>query len=435
MGKWKRIITTLVAGGLALTIVAGLAACGSTSAGSKGTIKICTELPVTQADASAGKPAQNGATLAIKQAQDNHTIAGYDLVQVNYDDVGASGTHDPTVGANNIRDAIGHAEIAACDGPFNSSVAKSEMPVANQAPLGLISPSNTNQTLTKPQYGATAQYRPTGKVTYFRVCTTDDIQGPAMADYYYDQLKNASGGPVRNVYVVNDTETYGAGIAQTFSDEFKKKGGTIIANDGLVFSSTPDYGPEATKIASHTPDAIYFGGNDSTGGIKLVIAVRKTPGLDKTPYGGGDGIQTSDYITGAGASGAGSLSTVAAVNADTLPAAASFKSAFTAMFPNAADYGAYSANSYDAMNIIIQSIKNAIAGGATPPANDNDSAAAKTFRQAVIDQIAKTNYSGVIGTTTFDANGDTSNRWISVYQVGTKSGKSDWDFLYQLQFK
>ncbi len=428
MGKWKRVTTALVGTGLAAVVATGLAACGAGSS-SKGTIKICSEFPTTQKAASAGKPAENGVALAVDQANRNNTVAGYTLVHVKYDDVGPSGSFDAQVGANNIRDAVGKASIAGCVGPLNSSVAKAEMPIANQAPLAMISPANTNETLTKPQFGATAQYRPTGKVTYFRVCTTDDIQGPAMADYYYDTLKGANGQVVRKVYVLNDLTTYGAGIAKNFVAEFTKKGGTVIANDGQDASVT-DFKPELTKVASKNPDAIYYGGNDSTTGIQLRITTAQTPGLEKVPWGGGDGIQTDAFKTGTGASGLGTLVSVASVNADTLPQAAQFKKDFKVKFPNDADYGAYSANGFEAANVMLVAINNAIKAGATPPKDDSDTDTANVFRQKVIDQIAKTDYNGVIGHTTFDANGDTSNRWISFWKLGA----SDWEYVFQLQF-
>jgi len=414
-------IGALVVGALTLT------ACGATSNGTsvKGnaTIKICTELPVSGGDASAGKPAENGVKLAIKQANDKHAIPGYTIVQVAYDDVGSSGTHDPTVGANNIRAATGDALVAGCVGPFNSSVAQAELPIANQAPLALISPSNTNETLTKPQYGKTAQYRPSGKVTYFRVCTTDDIQGPAMADYYYKQLN------VKSVFIIDDTEAYGAGIAKNFETRFKSLGGNVLGHVQADKSVT-DFKPILTQAAALHPDAIYFGGNDSTGGIRLRTQMVQVAGLDKIPFGGGDGMETDSFRTSTGAAGVGTLATVAAVNPDTLDSAKQFKIDFKAMFPNSADYGAYSANAYDAANILIQSIKKALDGGASNAKNSSDTAGGQSFRQAVIDQIAKINYDGVIGKTTFDENGDTSNRWISVYQLGA----SDWTFKYQLQF-
>ncbi|HCP74500.1 MAG TPA: branched-chain amino acid ABC transporter substrate-binding protein, partial [Ktedonobacter sp.] len=103
-------------------------------------------------------------------------------------------------------------------GPFNSSVAKAEMPITNQAPLAQISPANTNQCLTKntAEAGCTGAnnliptLRPTGKVSYFRIATTDDHQGPAGADYMYKTLN------LKKVYVIDDAETYGIGISNAF---------------------------------------------------------------------------------------------------------------------------------------------------------------------------------------------------------------------------
>jgi branched-chain amino acid transport system substrate-binding protein len=423
MRNTKRLVTYAA---LAVGVVAWLAGCGtgSSSAGVKGntTIKICTELPISGADESSGKPAENGATLAIEQAKANKTIPGYTLVAVHYDDVGPSGTHDGPTGANNIRQAIGDALIAACVGPFNSAVAQAEMPLANFGPLGLISPSNTSPTLTKPAYGALGTLRPTNKVTYFRVSTTDDKQGPANADYLFNTLK------LKKAYIIDDTEVYGKGIADAFETEWKSLGGTSLGHVGLDKTHT-DFVPALTAAAAKNPDVIYYGGTDSDGGTLVRQQMVSVPGLANVVYAGGDGLQTDSFRATTGAAGLGTIATVASVNADQLSTAATFKAAFTALFPKPADYGAYSANSYDAANIEIQAIKRAIAAGAVNPRDSSDSDGAKLFRQAVIDQIAKIDYTGVTGHTTFDINGDTTNRYISIYKLGTDG----WDFVTQLQ--
>src|SRR6202165_1877975 len=106
-------------------------------------IKIGSDFPVSGADQSAGQPVQNAIHLAIDEANNNHTIPGYTLVYVPKDDVGPRGTHDPTVGAQNVTALIGDALVAGIAGPFNSVVARAEMPITNQAPIALISPSNT----------------------------------------------------------------------------------------------------------------------------------------------------------------------------------------------------------------------------------------------------------------------------------------------------
>jgi len=402
-----------------------LAGCGGAATnGVKGnaTIKICTELPVSGADTSSGKPAENGATLAIDQANAAKALGGYTIVHAAYDDVGPTGTHDPSTGATNIRAAIGDALIAACVGPFNSAVAKAEMPIANQAPLALISPSNTNETLTKPEYGQLATLRPTGKVTYFRVSTTDDHQGPAGADYFFKEAG------AKKVYVIDDTETYGKGIADSFSAQFTKDGGTVLGRKGLD-KNTKDFKPTIAAAVAAGADAIYYGGTDSDGGTLCRTQMVTVPGAEKLIFGGGDGLQTDSFkTTTLGAHAQGALVTVASVNADKLASAATFKADFAKKFTDPAAYGAYSANSFDATNIIIKAIKAAIDAGAVNPKDSSDSDGAKLFRQAVIDQIAKTSYDGVTGKTTFDANGDTTNRVISIYKLGDK----DWEFVSQL---
>src|SRR5579859_5105207 len=123
-------------------LLAILVACGSGSttgnggntptATANGVIKIATELPVSGKDESSGKPAEDGAHLAVNQANANHTIPGYTLVFDPQDDVGPSGIHDPAVGARNVTSLISDALVAGIVGPFNSNVAKAEMPITNQ---------------------------------------------------------------------------------------------------------------------------------------------------------------------------------------------------------------------------------------------------------------------------------------------------------------
>jgi branched-chain amino acid transport system substrate-binding protein len=163
------------------TGTSGSGSAGSTPSGSK-TIKVATNLPVSGKDTSNGKPTENGAHLAVDEANQSKLIPGYTFVFVPKDDVGPSGAHDPAVGSKNIQDLVGDALVTGIVGPFNSSVAKAEMPIANQAPIALISPSNTNQCLTQTSDAVgcggsnnlVPTLRPTGNVTYFRIATTDD---------------------------------------------------------------------------------------------------------------------------------------------------------------------------------------------------------------------------------------------------------------------
>ena len=429
--KWSRIFA--LAMGIPLLLVL-LAACGGT--GTTGTtptaaanvvIKVATELPVSGAEATDGKPAENGAHMAVDEANAANFIPGYTLVFVPKDDVGASGTHDPTVGATNVTALIGDAQVAGIMGPFNSSVAKAEMPIANQAPIVLISPSNTNQCLTRrgADIGCVgpndliSTLRPTGKVTYFRVATTDDHQGGVGADFLYKTQG------YKTAYVIDDTETYGVGIANTFIKEYQADGGKVLGHDSI--KKTTDYTGELTKVAAAKPDVIYFAGVEANGGLQIRKQMVSTAGLQKTPFAGGDGLQDSAFATAIGATTGGPVySSVAAVDATKVPSAATFIANYKAKY---GALGAYSAGGYDAMKILLAAIKAAIAGGAKAPTSSSDSATAQTFRQAVIDQVAKTDYNGVTGHQSFDANGDTTNKTVSIYQLATVNGAPGWQYV------
>jgi branched-chain amino acid transport system substrate-binding protein len=434
----SRILALAMAIPLLLAI---LAACGSgtTTTGSGGgttpssgpvVLKIGSDLPVSGQDESSGKPAEDGVNLAITQANANHTVPNVTFQFVPKDDVGPSGIHDPAVGAQNVTALIGDAQVVGIVGPFNSNVAKAEMPITNQAPIAQISPANTNPCLTKDTAASGCSgsnnlittLRPTGKVNYFRVATTDDHQGPANADYLYKTLN------LHKVYVIDDTETYGVGIANAFIGEWKADGGTVLGHASEPASTTASaYESLLTQIAATKPDVIYFGGLDSTGGITIRKTMETTPGLQNTPLAGGDGLVTPTYATTIGTKGAETYATVAVVDTSTSSSAATFRQQFAAAFTD--PLSVYSAAAYDSANILIQAVKTALANGAKPPTSSSDTAGGKAFRMAVINAIAGISYMGVTGNQSFDSNGDTNNKVISLYKLGLNSmNKPDWLF-------
>jgi branched-chain amino acid transport system substrate-binding protein len=407
--------------GAALTSVAliGLAACGGSSsggAGTKGTVKIGVDLPLSGNETSNGVPTKNGALFAIKQANDKGGIEGFKIDSVVLDDA-VNGVHDPQQGAKNVQQFVADTGVMGMVGPFNSNVARAEMPIASTANLPMVSPSNTGECLTQTHpyctNGEPQSLHPGGKTNYFRVCTTDNIQGPALADYASKTLKKTK------VYILDDRETYGKGLADNFEIQFKKDGGTVAGHEGFDAKSTDDFKSFLNKAKSAGVDLLFFGGTDTN---KAGIIRNQMKGILDVPYMGGDGIQTDQFLKDAAANADGSYASVAAVNADKLPAAKSFLDGFKAFKSlGTADYGAYTANAYDATNIVIQAIGAAIkANGGNMP-----------DREAVRKAIGSVDYNGAIGHTTFDNNGDTSNKIISFYQVTA----SKWAFVDQITFK
>ena len=301
------------------------------------------------------------------------------------------------------------------------------MPIANQAPLAQISPANTNQCLTKNTAEAGCAgannliptLRPTGKVSYFRIATTDDNQGPGGADYTFKTLH------LKKVYVIDDAETYGIGISSAFIKEFTTDGGTVLGHSSEP-GSTTSYTALLTQIASKSPEAIYFGGLDSTGGILVRQQMQQVPALRNLPLGGGDGLVSNTFASTIGLNGGSTFGTVAVVDTTTSTSAKTFRDQYGAVY-GAANLSVYSASAYDCANIIIQAIKTALANGAHTPQNSNDAAGGKAFRQAVISAIQSISFDGVTGHQAFDANGDTTNKVISIYQLAANAtGKPDW---------
>jgi branched-chain amino acid transport system substrate-binding protein len=105
-----------------------------------------------------------------------------------------------------------------------------------------------------------------------------------------------------------------------------------------------------------------------------------------------------------------------------------FRRQYAAAFPSD-PITLYSAEAYDAANILIQAIKNALANGAQAPTSSSDSSTASTFRTAVIAAIQGIQYQGVTGHQSFDTNGDTNLKIISLYKLGLNNvNMPDWIF-------
>src|SRR2546423_9808684 len=128
--RWSRVFALSLSIPLLVMV---LAACGAGTTGSGGTttastvIKIATDYPSSGKDASAGKPAENGAHLAVDQANAQKLVPGITFEFVPKDDVGPSGAHDPATGQKNVADLIGDGLVAGMVGPLNSSVAPAQL--------------------------------------------------------------------------------------------------------------------------------------------------------------------------------------------------------------------------------------------------------------------------------------------------------------------
>jgi branched-chain amino acid transport system substrate-binding protein len=412
-------------GVLGVTAALAFAACSSPGGSGGGkTITIGTELPMSGGETANGEPTANGVKLAIKQANAANKIPGY-TIAINVQDDAVNGVHDVQQGAKNMGTLVNDKSVVGVVGPFNSSVAKAEIPVSNAAGLLQCSPANTNTGLTYPPESLT--YRPThpDKINYVRLAAPDSIQGPAGADYVYDDLG------AKSVYILDDTEAFGVGVGDSFSTEFKSKGGTVTKRDSAP-KSTTDYTPLFTAAAADHPAAVYLAGTTPTGMGLALKQGRTVAGFETIPFIGPDGVADlgpggteGATITIAGAAAANVHGTVAGVH--DLPAGSTFVADYTAEFGKAP--GAYSAIAYACAQVIIANAAKAIAAGTTDQA---------ALREAVRASAtaAGNSYDTVIGTFSFDKNGDITTPYMSFYKVDMTAagGKGDWTYVKQQAF-
>ena len=375
------------------------AACGGATTGggtNKGTIKIGSDLPICTVG---GQATQNGVQFAIQQKNSSGGVQGYTLQFQGFDDC-RQGSYNADAGIANVRTMLDDKLFLGMIGPYNSAVAKAEIPVAAPQHLTMISPSNTNPCLTKDLPACTyhpQDLRAGNPNNYFRVVTTDDYQGPSMSDYAYKTLN------LRKVGVLDDSTVFGVGIANTFEDEFKKLGGST-KRSSYKKDQTTDWKSILLSFKNFGADGVYVGGTDDQN-ICIPRKQMKDIGWD-APFMGGDGIETTDCINQATGNEVGVYATSAGADATKVPGAAPEIAAFRRAFPGPNDFGGYTMQAFDATNALIQAIDRAVgdAHGSVPT------------REQVRAEMAKTKgFVGVIGTYDFDQNGDNNLKIVSIY--------------------
>ena len=153
------------------------------SSDSANTIKIVSSLPRTGSAKAQTDTIVNGIKIALEEAK--YKVGDFKIEYVDMDDATAgAGDWTPEQEAANARRAVSDPNVMVYLGPYNSGAAKVSMPILNTAGLLMISPAVTNPALTKPGQGEPNEpddYRPSGKINFFRVLPADDLQGPFSA--------------------------------------------------------------------------------------------------------------------------------------------------------------------------------------------------------------------------------------------------------------
>jgi branched-chain amino acid transport system substrate-binding protein len=359
-------------------------------------IRVYASWPLTGGTQAVGEDMRDSADLALQHYLDDHEgegPAGFTIEVTYLDDASpTTGAWDGTIEQENAQRCISDPLCMVYFGTYNSGAAKFSMPMTNEAGMAQITPANTYPGLTRScptcEEGEPDIYRPSGEVNYFRTNGTDDVQGPAAASWAYCL-------GFENVYVLDDTQVYGKGIADEFENHANEIGLNIVGHSS-VESVDIDFRSLLTEVRASGADAVYGGFVLDSGGPQ-VIQQMESLGLfdDGIKFIWPDGVTSPSLFEQIGD---------AVIDGDAyftfpgpLPSALStelgqrFYNDFVENYEHEPDpYGIYA---YQAMQVILDSIERA----------------GEADRGAILEAMrGTTDFEGLLGTFGFDENGDST---------------------------
>jgi branched-chain amino acid transport system substrate-binding protein len=339
------------------------------------TIKLGFIGPLSGGSSMQGIGAANSFRLAIQQA--NAGDYPYEVEPVVLDDASK-----PSTGVNAALKLTNDPKVVAATGHWNSPVALATIPVFERANMpfiiwGAISPKITEQDVPE--------------VT--RVTPTLAQENKPLADWLVNDLG------YDKIAVVSTTDNYGQENVEAFTEYANNHGAEIVSTDSVP-TDTTNFQSVLSSIKASDAEMIYFGGVIAPAGILR----KQMASLDMDmPVAGISGIYDPKYLELAGDAADGTLVTVP--GAKEIPAFEAFKQAYKeADFDN--PMGPYGKYAFDAANILLKVIRE--------HGPDDAEKLSKAIRNI--------SYDGALGTTTFDANGQTQVK-ITTEQYVAEDGE------------
>ena len=344
-------------------------------------VKLGHAAPLTEPQAHLGKDNENGAWLAIADANARKPrIGGRDVI---FELLSEDDQADPKQGTL-VAQKFVDAKVNGVIGHLNSGTTIPASKIYADAGLPQVSPSATN-----PQY--TLQ----GFKTAFRVMANDVQQGKVLGEYAAKQLG------AKTIAIIDDKSAYGEGLAKEFKKAAEAAGVKIVAEEHTDDKAV-DFAAILTKVKSKKPDLLFYGGMDAQGGP--MAAQMKKLGV-KAKFLMGDGGCTAEFPKLAGAAAEGHYCSLPGVPLDKMPGGTAFRDRYKAKYN--ADIQLYAPYVYDAVMVIVDAMKRA---DSVEPAR-------------YLAELPKTAYDGVTSKISFDDKGDIKDGAVTLYQF--RSGNKE----------
>lgn len=375
---------------LVLAIASG---CQSQIAEGSKRIKIVSSLPLTGSSRLQTEMMERAIVMACEEV--NYRVGSFSIEYQSWDDATAqAGNWDPAKEKEVASRAAADPEVMIYIGTYNSGAAKLSIPILNQAGLVMISPGATYTGLTKPASGEPGEpdiYYPSGQRNFCRVVPTDDLQGAAGASW-------AKSLGVNGVYILDDKELYGKGVANVFESECRRLGVPVWGRSGID-GRAPDFRAVISKLRATGAELVYYGGTIGNGAPKLVKDLRDSG--SQAIFMGPDSLKDPAFLVAAGPAAEGVLCTLGSLPEEQMTEAAkrwyrSYRKRY------GQEPVAFAVYAYEAARVGLAAL------------NKVQSLDRNAVREAVMDT---TDYKGLLGTWSFDANGDTTLSVMSGFKV------------------
>lgn len=338
-------------------------------------VRIGTANPLTGPQAHLGKDNENGARMAIDDANAKGISIGGKPVRFELQS--EDDQADPRI-ATIVAQKLVDEKAAGVIGHMNSGTSIPASRIYHDNGIVQISPSAT-----------AISYTAQGYKTAFRVMTNDSQQGRALGEFATRILK------AKRIAVIDDRTAYGQGLADEFVKAAEAGGAEIVTHE-YTNDHAVDFTAVLTTIKSKRPDLVFFGGMDPQG----APMAKQLRGLAlDAKFMMGDGGYTPKFIENAGAAAEGAYASMPGVPLVQMPGGPEFTRRYEERFRQPVQL--YAPYSYDAVNAMIAAMQKA---GSSDPAK-------------YLPELAKISYGGVTSKIVFDGKGDLSGGAVTLYEV------------------
>ena len=262
-----------------LTAAILLATGAGTVMAADGPIKIGVQAPITGEYAAEGQGIENGVRLLVKQQNAAGGLLGRQIEVVVCDDEGKA-SQAAICGRKLVNDGV-----IAVIGTYTSGAALAAAPI--YAAANVIQTSD----------GTSDELTQRGWKTFFRNAPPNSDEATFAADYLVNVKK------YQRIAVLSDHSSYATGLADSVKKAIQDQKGNLVADD-FINAGTQDYSAVLTKLKSQNPDALFFSGYYTDGG--LIRAQMKQLGMD-TVFVGGDANQNAAFAKIAGNAAQGAI--------------------------------------------------------------------------------------------------------------------------------